>query len=49
MERIDYLLKHAPALRKESVRKINNIFPSYLFISRGRGELWTTCCGKHER
>lgn len=48
MERIDYLLKHAPALRKESVRKINNIFPSYLFISRGRGELWTTCCGRHE-
>lgn len=42
-----WLVQHAPKLRAEDMKRINDIYPSYLFRVRKTGEVWTTCCGHH--
>ena len=45
--RADWLAKHAPRLRDEDLKRINGIYPAYLFRCRKTREIWTTCCGEH--
>jgi len=40
--------ERAPALRQKDIREINALFPTYFFRRRSTGEVWTTCCGRHE-
>lgn len=46
--RIEALVKGAPPLRKRDLEAINRAFPAYIFRVRSTGEVWTTCCGRHE-
>ena len=46
--RIEALVKGAPPLRKRDLEAINRAFPAYIFRVRKTGEVWTTCCGRHE-
>lgn len=46
-QRAVWLAKHAPALRVEDWKRVNDIYPAYLFRRRKTGEVWTTCCGHH--
>jgi len=41
-------LRRAPKWRKEDIEAINGLFKSYIFIRRKTGEVWGSCCGKHE-
>ncbi len=47
VQRAVWLAKHAPKLRAEDLKRINDIYPAYLFRVRKTGEVWTTCCGHH--
>ena len=40
--------ERAPALRKKDMQEINALFPVYFFRRASTGEVWTTCCGRHE-
>lgn len=42
------LARRAPKLTSRELRKLNDLFPSYIFRRRKTGEVWTTCCGRHE-
>ena len=46
--RVNALVKGVQPLRKGDLAAINRIFPAYLFRVRRTGEVWTTCCGRHE-
>lgn len=46
-QRADWLAKHAPRLRAEDWKRVNDIYPAYLFRRKKTGEVWTTCCGHH--
>ena len=48
-ERISWLVNHAPKVSKEDIAAINDLFPAYIFRCRKTREIWTSCCGKHER
>lgn len=41
------LERRAPALRAEDLEKVNGLFRAYLFRGAG-GQVWTTCCRRHE-
>ncbi len=41
-------LRRVPALRKRDVEEINGLFDSYIFRRKSTGEVWTTCCRRHE-
>lgn len=41
-------LRRAPKFRKRDIDDINALFHSYIFRRAGSGEIWTTCCRRHE-
>ncbi len=45
---VDFL-KKAPKLRKRDVEDINVLFDSFIFRRRSTGEIWTSCCRRHEK
>lgn len=47
-EKAEKLARSAPALREQDIQALNGRFPAYLFRRRKTGEVWTTCCGRHE-
>lgn len=47
-EQAERLQKAAPGLRDEDMKGINGLFPAYLFRRSRTGEVWTSCCGRHE-
>ena len=41
-------LKAQPKLRERDVREMNGLFPSFLFRRKKTGEVWASCCRRHE-
>lgn len=42
-------MEAAPKLRKRDVEDINSLFQSYIFTRESTGEVWTSCCRRHEK
>ena len=42
-------LARAPKWREKDIEALNAIFDSYIFRREKTGEVWTTCCRKHEK
>lgn len=42
------LERRAPRLREQDLEEINGLFRAFLFRSAG-GDVWTTCCRRHEK
>lgn len=40
-------LARAPKVRERDIEAINVLFDRYIFLRRGTGEVWTSCCRKH--
>ena len=41
-------LKAQPKLRARDIREMNGLFPSFLFRRKKTGEVWASCCRRHE-
>lgn len=48
-EEVNAFLEKAPKLRKRDIEEINGFFRSFIFRRRRTGEVWTSCCRRHER
>ncbi len=46
-EKAENFAASAPELSKDELRKINELFPAYIFRRTRAREVWTTCCGRH--
>lgn len=47
-DRAEALAKAAPKIREQDLDAINAVFEPYIFRVRRTGEIWTTCCRRHE-
>ena len=47
-EKTEAFLRRAPKFRKRDIDDINALFDSYIFRRESTGEIWTTCCRRHE-
>ncbi len=45
--RAQWLRGNAPGITLEELREFNAYYPAYIF-RRASGEVWTSCCGRHE-
>lgn len=48
-KRAEHLAASAPPLTPGELEQLNGLYPAYLFRNRKGRELWTSCCGRHER
>ena len=47
-DKIEAFRRRAPKFRKRDIDDINALFDSYIFRRKSTGEVWTTCCRRHE-
>nr|DAT60197.1 MAG TPA: PcfJ like protein [Caudoviricetes sp.] len=47
-ERVAQLERLAPKLTAQEMEQVNDLFRHFIFKRSGKGEIWTTCCRRHE-
>ncbi len=48
-EKAEKFTNSAPRLSKKEMDEINDLFPTYIFRRSRTGEIWCSCCGRHEK
>ena len=47
-ERAAQLERLAPKPTAQEMEQVNDLFRHFIFKRSGKGEIWTTCCRRHE-